>query len=483
MAENGYRFEPLHRKGPLLGLGWPQLAVLALCALSAVSFLRAWPSAVGVVAALAVLALGGMACGSRAGRPLLGWGLVVARYCARSRDARGGPPASTAMVQGEGAERRVVLVHRRAPRPLEGLASDVEVVEVGGDAQGGPLGAVWDRGQGTLAAVLSTTGPGFSLEDRVDQERRLAAWAGVLESVGGSGSGLARLQWCQRARQDDGGDLLRRVLEGGRPGAAGCPGPPLLDQLRQDQRRLLELVARDAWRHESLLVVAVPCPGRRPALVERAGRALRTQVGGLRSQLLATGLYCDGPLGAATMAAALRSGLGSGAVGPPGRLAVREAWSAVAVGELWHRTFWVGEWPLSHVAPDFLSPLLSAPGARSFSVVMRPLPAERAARDAESSRTSQLADAQLRAQGGFLETARQRRRAEAVEGREADLADGRVAFEFAGYVSLSAQGEAALEEASAELVGSAARAGLRLYPLYGQQAAALTWTLPLGRGL
>ena len=133
--------------------------------------------------------------------------------------------------------------------------------------------------------------------------------------------------------------------------------------------------------------------------------------------------------------------------------------------------------------PDFLSPLLIGTGRRSISVVMAPVPPERAQRDTESSRTSQVADAQLRAQGGFLETARQRRKSEALEGREAELANGRGVFELAGYVTVSAGERTELDAACSELERAAGAAKLSLRRLFGQQREALTWALPFGRGL
>jgi len=114
---------------------------------------------------------------------------------------------------------------------------------------------------------------------------------------------------------------------------------------------------------------------------------------------------------------------------------------------------------------------------------MAPLPPEKAMRDAESSRTAQMADSHLRAQGGFLETAKHRRQVEAVEDREAQLADGRSAFQLSGYVAVAAPDKAALESACADLEHSAASAHLCLRPLHGQQRDALFWTLPLGKGL
>jgi hypothetical protein len=214
---------------------------------------------------------------------------------------------------------------------------------------------------------------------------------------------------------------------------------------------------------------------------------LRTEVRALRAQMTSVGLVCEGVLDGRGAAAALGGFLLPDLVRHPGAhpwpLAVEEHWADVHADLSWHRTYWVAEWPRSRVGPDFLSPLLVGTGRRSFSVVMAPVPPERAVRDAESSRTAQLADAQLRAQGGFLETAQQRRRAEAVEGRESELADGRGSFELAGYVSVSADDKPGLEEACAQLERAAGAAKLCLRTLYGQQKEALTWALPFGRGL
>ena len=214
---------------------------------------------------------------------------------------------------------------------------------------------------------------------------------------------------------------------------------------------------------------------------------LRNQVRAIRAQMRSAGFVCEGVLDAAGAATAIGGFLVAGLNQNPGAfpwpLAVEEHWSEVRTEGCWHRTFWVAEWPRSRIGPDFLSPLLVGTARRSVSVVMAPIPPERAARDAESSRTAEVADAQLRAQGGFLQTARQRRQSEALEGRETELADGRGAFELAGYITVSASDKPGLEEAASELERAAGAAKLSLRPLYGQQKEALGWALPFGRGI
>ncbi len=495
--EHGYRFEPLQRRSVVLGLGWAQLVAAALCVVSAVSFFRAWPGLPGLVAAVAVLAAGVLGCRPAGGRLPGEWASLGGRFGLRRRRHQGSVPVSLATVAdgGSSLRRSVVLGPARAVAPLAGVAGGLRVVELDAVGGQGAMGAVLDRKEGTLVAVLSATGPTFCLADRAEQERRLASWAAVMESVGAHRNGLWRLQWCQRALPAARGPMveaLRATARGGGrcgPDRGGGHDSGGADPALEDHAGFVAEAESISWRHETLVVVAVRCSDRRRETLVAAGARLRSAVSGLRSQLLGGGFGCDGPLGAAPLARALCVPLAAGPheaevyAGGARRSSVMEHWSAVEVDGWWHRTYWVTQWPLSQVAPDFLSPLLSGPGRRCFSVVFRPLPPERAVRDAEASRTAQLADAQLRAQGGFIETARHRRRAQAVEGREERLADGRAGFEFAGYVTLSAASRAELDDAGADLWHSAGCARLRLQVLYGQQQEALSWSLPLGRGL
>ena len=341
----------------------------------------------------------------------------------------------------------------------------------------GQMGVLVDVQAGTAAAVLRARGGSFCLVDDTDKQRRQAAWAGVLESVSSHRSELLRLQWCQRARPADSDPLMAHLGRSGDPTSPGYGG----------HVALLEGAGQRAWRHETFVVVAVRCPVRRRRLDRHGAGILRNEVRALRTRLHNAGIGCDGVLDGPGLAVALGSflvpGLDRSPRAHPWPLAFEEHWGELRADGHWYRTYWVAEWPRSHVGPDFLSPLLVGRGRRCFSVVMAPVPPERAIRDAESSRTAQVADAQLRAQGGFLETAQHRRHAEAVEGREAELADGRGAFLFAGYVTVAADDQAELAEACSELERAAGAARLCLRPLFGQQREALTWALPFGRGV
>src|ERR1039458_4615975 len=81
----------------------------------------------------------------------------------------------------------------------------------GGGGGGGAIGALVDERGGTVAAIVRAQESSFCLMDDTDKERKLAAWAAVLESLSNQRSALARLQWCQRALPVDGHALISHL--------------------------------------------------------------------------------------------------------------------------------------------------------------------------------------------------------------------------------------------------------------------------------
>ena len=114
---------------------------------------------------------------------------------------------------------------------------------------------------------------------------------------------------------------------------------------------------------------------------------------------------------------------------------------------------------------------------------MAPVPSDQALRQARSARTADVADEQLRARAGFLPSARREKESEGTARRELELADGHCEFRFSGYVSVTAPDLESLLATCAETEHLAQAAHVELRRLFGRQAEARTWTLPLGRGL
>lgn len=493
-AEAGgrYRFPPLERRGLVAGITGTQLAVAAGGAGVALLLVRVVPSPAGLF--LAVTTLTGAGAGatwSVGGRTPAGWLPVGASWLLRrSRQ----PVVSDLALVGTTHAGPAKAV---PPPALLGVELHVAPEEL--DAP--PVGVVHDVKTGLLLAVVAVRGRSFSLLDPAEKHRRLDAWGAVLAALCRDGSPVRRVQWIERATPAD-RDGLRRYLDGA--------GPPLATEAarraRQSYSELIGEAGPVGHAHVTLLAVAVDV--RKAARAARAAKAapmpggaraaacsvLRRELRLLQGQLRNAELTVDRVLSPPEVAAAFR-GAFDPATAPAGAqstagatklwpLASDERWGTWRTDGSWHSTYWIAEWPRVEVGPDFLGPLLlAATGSRAVSVVMAPVPPARAAREVEAARTAEVADEKLREKAGFLTTARRQREADGVLRREAELADGHAEYRFSGYVTLSAPTEADLDTARAEIEQAARHANLELRLLYGQQAEAFTWTLPLGRGL
>jgi hypothetical protein len=470
-----YRFAPLDRRGVLVGLSGGQLAVLAAGCALAVGVLRSVPSVAGLLLAGSVVAVAGAAaCWTVAGRPPGGWLPIVSGWVWR-RTAWSG--VSRAPVAGI---RAGVPATPDPPRVAAGIRIDASP-EFPGEPS---IGVVRDREQGAVAAVLAVRGRSFSLLDPTEQERRLAAWGAVLAALGRGGSAVHRVQWIERTVPCDTEGLARHLDRAG----TSEPGP-----WRDSYKELIAGAGPSGQRHEILVVISVQ--------PRRAGRALKVFGHGfdaecgllLRETRLLRGQLRNAEL---TVDRVLSPGELAGVVGravdhtprtwrrSPWPMATDEAWACYRTDGTWHATYWVAEWPRVDVGPDALGPLLLGPtGRRTVSVVMGPIPPGRAAREAEAARTADIADEQLRQRAGFLTTVRRKREADGVFRREGELADGHSDYRFSGFVTVTGTDRTELDAACTEIEQAAQQAQLELRRLYGQQAEAFTWTLPLGRGL
>jgi hypothetical protein len=165
-------------------------------------------------------------------------------------------------------------------------------------------------------------------------------------------------------------------------------------------------------------------------------------------------------------------------------LGCQESWEQYRSDGALHATYWIGAWPRVEVSPMFMDALLGRSTAvRTVAVTFEPVPIDRSTRDAEAAVTRDTADRELRRRFGQSDTARQRQAEEATMRREAELAAGHGEVRFAGFITVTGRDPDELRRACAEIHEHAARARLELHRMYGQQADAFTFTLPLCRGL
>ncbi len=488
--------------------GWRggQISAVAIALVVGVGVLRASPSPVGVVAALAALAVGiAVATWPISGRTAEEWAPDALRHAValgrRSRD-RASPFAGMDLVgvdpSGEG----------RGPRRLDAESTPRTDPAGGGAAR---VGVLSDRSRRTFTAVLRASASGFVLLGEDDKARRVDAWAGVLASLARDGSAVHRVQWVERVVpvEEEPSSLRSGALGEG----AGY------DTARGSYDALVAAEVHASLRHEVLLAVSIHA-GRAARAVKAAGggdrgacTVLLRDVAALRRRLTDASVDVGAVLAPGALARVMRGAFDAreasshhsiprhriGAPTPardpalrgwsqedpwPWPMGVSAEWSRLRADGTWHATYWVAEWPRIDSRPDFLGPLLlPSEVRRSMSVVMEPLGPIAASRKVEQARTADIADAELRRRGGFLATARRRREEEILVRREVELADGHAHYRFSGYITVSAADPGELEEDCGRVEQAAGQAGLELRRCYGDQANAFLCTLPLGRGL
>ncbi len=487
-----YSFGPLERRGILGPLHGGQVVLLAAGIATAIAVLDRYPSPGGaLVGLLCVMASLASSFAPLGGRTAQEWLPVTVAFLARGAlrrsRFRSRAPGTGARVSGTSRGRPTPSAPD-PPRELRG----VRVIEV--PYRQRTIGALAEEAGRRLTAVLACRVLAFSLLDPEAQERRLARWGLVLS--GASGGPVRRLQWIERTAPAQ-GDQLARWLHSERDPAIPLRGTPIIESYLE----LIGTTTELAQEHEILLAVQVDARRSRRAgrtaaeqlvdATERVARGLEAAevdvLGALSPGQLARALrtafdpYARAELAGLEAADPGRDGLSESSGWP---LGARERWDHYRSDGAVHATYWISGWPRIEVSPMFMDALIGRSSAvRTMSVIFEPLAVERSTREVEAAITRDQADRTLRARFGQSETARQRQAHVATVRREAELAAGHGEVRLSGFVTVSGRDEEDLRRSCAEVLDHAARAHLELHRLYGQQADAFTFTLPLGRGL
>jgi hypothetical protein len=395
--------------------------------------------------------------------------------------------------QPELAHRQSELAHRQSELATPPALRGVRIIDLG--YRDHAIGALSERGGRRLTAVLACRVVAFSLLDAEAQERRLARWGLVLS--GAASTAIRRVQWVERTAPAQ-GDELARWLQAERDPAVPLRGTPMIESYLE----LIGTTARVTQEHE--ILVAVQVDGRRVrdrgasavrnALVEETERVAQgleasevTVLGALSAGQLARALrtafdpYARAELAALETADRGRDGLSEENAWP---LGAREEWDHYRTDGALHATYWIGGWPRVDVSPMFMDALLGRSSiVRTVAVTFEPLPTDRSTREVEAAVTRDRADRELRHRFGQSETARQRQAQDATMRRESELAAGHAEVRLSGFISVSGRDRDDLRRACTEVLEHAARARLELHRMYGQQADAFTFTLPICRGL
>jgi hypothetical protein len=491
-----YRFGPVERRGLLGQLRAGQAGVVALGAVAGIAILDGDPTATGAFLGLAGLGASlAAAFAPVARRTADEWAPISLSFALRwaRRRLRFHSPAPTA---GMLATERSRPARRalRQPRPHPpGAVKGVRILDV--PYEHGTIGVLSEPRRRRLTAVLACRVVSFSLLDPEAQERRLARWGLVLS--GAAGGRIRRIQWLERTAPAQ-GDELARWLHDERDPRIPLRGTPMIESYLE----LIGATTRASHEHEVLVAVQVDARrgadrGRRTAttmLIEETERVAQgieaaevTVLGALGAGQLARALrtafdpYARAELATLEAADPVRTGLAEANAWP---LGAREHWEHYRADGALHATFWIAQWPRVDVSPIFMDALLGRSSVvRTVAVTFEPIAPDRSTREAEAAVTRDHADRELRHRFGQTETARQRQAQEAAMRREAELAAGHAEVRLAGFVTVSGRDPDDLRRACAEVHEQTVRARLELHRMYGQQADAFTFTLPLCRGL
>jgi hypothetical protein len=449
-----------------------------------------------------------------AGHTTLEWVPVIARFAvARTgretswRSAHSRLGHLTRLPRGRGVDPQDI----HPPISLPAELSDIELLESHLPRFGGiAMGVVHDTRAHTYTATVRCEAQAFYLLGDSEREMMLASYGALLTTFAADDSPVRRIAWYERTLPPGSDELVEYLHNHRRPEL------PDDDAGLQATWQLLNAQGRGSEDHEvlvSLQIDATRAPAARAISQLGGGRPgalalVAEQVSKLVDELTRIGVQSAQPVGARNpavpsargLAAILRNGLdpfgrhdrergqtGGIAEHSFGPRARETEWNHVLTDSTLHATGHLLEWPRSDVRATFLQGvLMGAQATRTVALVMNVLGPRKATRRAERAAEEATAEGWLRQRVGRRTTARDRAREDSVTLREDELAAGHALVQFSGYVTVSvpaSHGVGELNAAFGRVQASALAAGLRLERMPGEQQDALTYTLPLCRGL
>ncbi|MGW6130798.1 SCO6880 family protein [Cellulomonas sp. NPDC055163] len=473
------RFGPLERRGVLLGLGLPQLAVVGVGLMVALVGVYTAGGRGLVVGAPIWVPLVVAATAAVRGRPLLEWLPLVASWRTRVL-----------------TDATSLVARPTAPTPgtltLPGIPGRLSVT------MSPTLDAalVLDRRAGTVTAVARVHGAGFVLDGASAQDHKVAGWGRVLAST----CHMPRVLRVQ---------VLTRTVAGGSPTARAwwqrnaTSAPSLAGRVVAE---LLEDVTARARRAETFVAVALRIPrGSARRLTATGAERIEQDLGAIADALRAAELVVDRWVDVDDLAAVLRTtydpvgARNAVAPTPPppddgarpagfslyGPMGAREHWTHLRTDSAAHATYWVAQWPRSDVHPGFLQPLLAATGAAgTVTITVEPIGTAQALREIRRAQVEHAADKTRRDRIGQIEDEATRTEVAELARREAEIVAGHGDLRFTGLLTVTAPTVEELEVGCTAAEAAAAQALCEVRRLVGQQAHAhAAAALPLARGV
>ncbi|WP_185298090.1 SCO6880 family protein [Streptomyces finlayi] len=476
------KFPHRSRRGILLGLSFPQLILVS----GALALLLVTVVSTGLIGAVALTPLwaatGALVTIRRHGRSLIDWAPIVARYAQRRRAG-----------QTLWLARPVTRPRQDGVLHLPGTAASLKVVTPGDSANG--AAAVHDPHRQTLTAIARVTSRAFVLLDPATQNHNVNSWGRALAGIARTGH-IATVQVLERTVPDSGDTLTRHWAQSGQPQA------PVAGQIYSE---LVASAGPAAAPHETYLAISLDLKAAR-RLISQAGGGLpgaftvmEQTTASIAQAARNSGLMVAGWLSSREIAAVVRTAY------DPKALAALQQWSEtgraeadpaaagpvvqfeeydrLATDSARHATYWVENWPRTEMGAGFLHGIMFTAGVRrSLSLIYAPQGLESALRDVQRKKAAIIADANERARKGQVDSEEDSVEYADVKTRERQLIAGHADVALTGLVTVTAETDALLDAACAQIETHAVTSGVDLRRLNYQQPDAFALTaLPLAR--
>uniref|UniRef100_UPI003C7C939A SCO6880 family protein n=1 Tax=unclassified Streptomyces TaxID=2593676 RepID=UPI003C7C939A len=476
------KFPHRSRRGILLGLSLPQLS-LASCTLALLLMTVISTGLLGAVALAPLWAASGVLIAIRRhGRSLIDWAPIVIRYAHRRRTG-----------QTLWLARPVTRPRQDGVLHLPGAAASLKVVTPGDSANG--AAAVHDPHQQTLTAIARVTSRAFALLDPATQNHNVNSWGRALAGIARTGH-IATVQVLERTVPDSGDTLTRHWVQNGRLQT------PVAGQIYSE---LVSSAGPAAAPHETYLAISLDLKAAKRLIAQAGGglpgafTVMEQTTASLAQAARNAGLMVTGWLSAREIAAVIRTAY------DPKALAALQQWSETGRAEAEpaaagpvvqfeeydrlgtdsarHATYWVENWPRTEMGAGFLHGIMFTAGVRrNLSLIYAPQGLESALRDVQRKKAAIIADANERARRGQVDSEEDSVEYADVKTRERQLIAGHADVALTGLVTVTAETDALLDAACAQIETAAVTAGVDLRRLNYQQPDAFTVAaLPLAR--
>lgn len=501
-VERHFRFGPLERTGLIASFSGRQVIVLIIAAVFGVFALIVLGPVIGMLVAICIAAGALFACTKLiAGRPAVEWSDTAARHLVARSQGRTvyeseGPALGHSHRIGEDSQPETPLA---LPKEIDGL----EVL--GYPYRGAEAGIMFDSKTLCYTATLKVKPGAFVLLSDEEQQSKLRDWEDILSMFGQANSPIAAIQWLERtlpARPDDLVEYLNEKRDTSQPETSPAVKSylTLLKEAEhvQQQHELYLTLKLDAKRKAARQWAKKIADGH-----EGYCEVLMREVTALSAALRRASIDIEGVVRPRMLARIIRlsfdpftttapelsnlqpgdpfEGVDPGNMGP---MNSNRRWDVFEADGSKHVTYWIEEWPKVPVGPAFLMPLLLASGlTRSIAVTIKPVDTANAIREVEHAATMHEAEADERVRRNFRLTAGFRREGDGIRQREEELASGFSDARFSGFITVSGRTHEELDASCAQLEHAALQSRLRVVKMNGAHHQALTYTMPLGRGL